>query len=476
MHGEPAATPRAERGANASIVLLSGTTRPYWLGHLRDHVLRQELRDCARRESGATAELLARIGEFDARRLYADDTCSSMLDYCVRKLHLSEDAAFKRIRVARTAREFPAIFPLLADGRLTLTAVVLLSPRISAANADELLAAAVGRTKPEIELLLATRFQPAVVPAQQTLRVNSGNKVAPEPPVPSDSCARAYSGEPLLQAGAPVDDAHTVSPDTGFALVISETDVPVTDHATGNAIVSPLAAGEDLAAAPSAPASIGAAASRDALAEADMAAIAPCSHGLARYLRFTPVAANCAALKGMLSLQAMREFKRLQELAGSYGASADAADLLEKAIKAYADALEKTKFGANASARASASVSAGTSTRATHADPTRRHIPAVIRRAVYERDGGQCTFVGPDGKRCGCRTGLEFDHVQPLARRGLTTVANMRLRCPAHNQLEARRTFGERFVAGKQEQARARARAAVRRAGAPTAARARRVT
>lgn len=460
MHGDPAATPRADRGANTSIVLLSGTTRPYWLGHLRDHVLRQELRDCAWRESGATAELLARIAEFDERRLYADDTCRSMFDYCVRKLHMSEDAAFKRIRVARTARAYPAIFPLLADGRLTLTAVLLLTPRLNAANADEVLAGAVHRTKPEIELLLATRFQPAVALTQPTLLESSGNKVAPEPPVPSNSRAHEHSEEPLLQAAAAVGEVRPDGTDTGFALVVSETNAPVTDDTTGNAITSSTA-DEGLAAPPGVPASAGTAAGRDALAMADMVAIAPRSHGLVRYLRFTPVSAERAALKGMLSLQAMREFKRVQELAGSFGASADAAELLEKAIKAYADALEKRKFGANASA----------SMRATQADPTRRHIPSGIRRAVYERDGGQCTFEGSDGTRCACRTGLEFDHMQPLAHGGLTIVSNLRLRCGAHNQLEARRAFGERFVAGKQEQARARS--AARRAGPAAGARAR---
>ena len=35
--------------------------------------------------------------------------------YCVGELRLSEDAAFKRIRVARKAREFPVLFVAIAD-------------------------------------------------------------------------------------------------------------------------------------------------------------------------------------------------------------------------------------------------------------------------------------------------------------------------------------------------------------------------
>jgi hypothetical protein len=53
-----------------------------------------------------------------------------------------------------------------------------------------------------------------------------------------------------------------------------------------------------------------------------------------------------------------------------------------------------------------------------------RHIPAAIRRAVYERDGGRCA---------GERFMLEYDHVRAWARDGEHTVGNLRLLCRAHN-------------------------------------------
>lgn len=71
-----------------------------------------------------------------------------------------------------------------------------------------------------------------------------------------------------------------------------------------------------------------------------------------------------------------------------------------------------------------------------------RYIPSPVRRAVWDRDGGQCGFVGADGHRCGETRFLEFDHAQPVARGGRPTVENTRLRCRAHNQYEAERTFG----------------------------------
>ncbi|MEP7050240.1 MAG: HNH endonuclease signature motif containing protein [Pseudomonadota bacterium] len=86
--------------------------------------------------------------------------------------------------------------------------------------------------------------------------------------------------------------------------------------------------------------------------------------------------------------------------------------------------------------------------RGRHATPKRtRHIPAAVARAVYVRDDGQCSFVSNDGRRCGCTVFLELDHVQPWAAGGASDMANLRLRCHAHNQGAAREYFGARHIA-----------------------------
>ncbi|MBI1796622.1 MAG: HNH endonuclease, partial [Candidatus Eisenbacteria bacterium] len=92
--------------------------------------------------------------------------------------------------------------------------------------------------------------------------------------------------------------------------------------------------------------------------------------------------------------------------------------------------------------------------------PDRRHIPAEVKRAVWERDGGRCTFVSADGRRCASRARTEFDHIVPFARGGDATVSNLRLRCRTHNQWEAKQTFGAEFIRSKIEQRSAAAPAA----------------
>lgn len=80
-------------------------------------------------------------------------------------------------------------------------------------------------------------------------------------------------------------------------------------------------------------------------------------------------------------------------------------------------------------------------------------------RGPVRRDRGHCTFVGDAGHPCESRHGLEFDHVVPIARGGLTTADNLRLRCRTHNRVEAERAFGKGFMQTKRERA-AAARAA----------------
>jgi hypothetical protein len=65
--------------------------------------------------------------------------------------------------------------------------------------------------------------------------------------------------------------------------------------------------------------------------------------------------------------------------------------------------------------------------RKTARDP--RAIPVDVRRAVWKRDGGRCTWTGPDERRCDSRWQLELDHIEPPLIGGRSTVENLRLRC-----------------------------------------------
>jgi len=172
--------------------------RTYDLGHVSDAVLLRDLAALASQDRNTTAALLAHIAEVDARRLYVPAAYPSMFLYSVHELRLSESAAFRRIQAARTAREYPSIFPALAEGRLNISAVIMLAQHLTPETADELLAAASLKTKAEIQELLAQRFPRADIPGRVRRIPSSSSPLQPtdqlalervETPTPTDQLA-----------------------------------------------------------------------------------------------------------------------------------------------------------------------------------------------------------------------------------------------------------------------------------------------
>jgi 5-methylcytosine-specific restriction endonuclease McrA len=76
-----------------------------------------------------------------------------------------------------------------------------------------------------------------------------------------------------------------------------------------------------------------------------------------------------------------------------------------------------------------------------------RHIPAAVRRTVWERDQGRCTWLMGDGKVCGSTRQVEFDHNLELVLGGESTPGNLRLLCRSHNLMKAEDHLGRGFMA-----------------------------
>jgi len=106
----------------------------------------------------ASADVVEHLMEVERRRLYLDQACSSLYTYCRDRLGYSEDAALKRARVARLATRLPRVLDELSSGAIHLTALFLLDRYLNEENAEELLAAARGASRRELEKVLAIRF------------------------------------------------------------------------------------------------------------------------------------------------------------------------------------------------------------------------------------------------------------------------------------------------------------------------------
>jgi len=328
------------------------------LQQLEDEALLQRLCELLSQDRTLEAELLAHLGEVDHRKLYRERAFSSMFQYCVGELHLSESVAYKRITVARAAREYPVLLTKVARGELHLTGACLLVPHLTQANVEELLEAATHQSKRKIEQLLASRFPRPDAPAR-IRKLPSPHLADPEP----------TQGE-----------VHAKS----LPLASSPHDKPV----------SP-----------------------------------------ARRAEVTPLSSERFKVQFTADAQLRGKLQQAQDLLGPSVPRNDLAALFSKALDALISDLQNKKHGVTSRTRRSRQPEPGAGMRS-------RTIPRSVRRAVYERDAGQCAYVSREGRRCPERSGLEYHHRVPFGLGGQSIEENVELRCKSHNQLAAEQDYG----------------------------------
>jgi hypothetical protein len=137
-----------------------------------------------------------------------------------------------------------------------------------------------------------------------------------------------------------------------------------------------------------------------------------------------PLAPERYKIQFTVGSETYEKLRRVQDLLRHSVPNGDPAMIFERALALLLKELER-KIAASDHPRATCC-----------ADARSRHIPAAIKRAVWQRDNGQCAFKGHQ-KRCSETGFLEYHHVVPFALGGETSAANLELRCRAHNQYEA---------------------------------------
>jgi len=423
------------------------------LGHVSDDALHAGVKTPAGRYNVLTADLLAHLAEVDARGIYRERACSSLYTYCVYELRLSEDEAQRRAKAARTAREFPALFEMLAEGAIHLTGLLLLAPYLTRENHGELLARARFSTKREIEHLVSEIAPRPDVPA----------RIEPLGPLRVANLWQAYTAS---LRGAVRELAPGVTAGDAPPVVIDDSEDAESTPDEGKRHCDE---GEDGA-------STGASPSDESVAD-ERADIRRGANDPATGREPAPARVNAAPSVGSKPLASQRyrvEFtasaryvellEEARDLLQHRVPDRDVARVHELAMETFVELLRKRRRAersgprravVNGSAPEQVTV-AGTERSAPArvagtgdaSVPTRakRHVPAAIRRAVWERDRGCCTFEDPSGRRCGERAGLEIHHEHAFALGGPTTLDNLRLLCRSHNGLLAERDFGRAHV------------------------------
>ena len=335
---------------------------------LCDEELMDSLRDLVVRSNVAEADLIEHLAEVDERRLYLPRR-TSLWEFCLRELGFSENVAASRIAVSRESRRFPQMVEMLRAGRIHLSGLRMLCGQLTPDNCDEVLAEASGKTRREIEELIASRN--------------------PRPPVPDSirkSPSRAVvepSVEPLPLLAAPVPAPDVQAPSIA---------PPALPERPRPAVVAPLSA-------------------------------------------------ETYKVQFTASRELRDKLREAQDLLRHQLPAGDLAEIVDRALTLLIADVKKKRFAVGRKPRSKAEAVEG---------PARsRQVPDAIQRAVYARDGGQCTYVGPDGRRCEERGWLELDHRDGFARTGEHRVDSARLLCRAHNGWEADQMYGRTWMARK---------------------------
>jgi hypothetical protein len=368
----------------------------------------------ARAEREATVELVAHLAELDARRLYLGQGYGSLFMYCTGALHLAEHAAYTRIEVARASREFPAILGLLVDGSLNLTTARLLAPHLRPDNFEAVVEMARGKSKREVEVLVAAlaprpdvpssvRRLPA--PVRPLARASVAPASAEEQPLAFLSQPAAFPPQPAALLPQPA--ALPPEPDPGAALPPGALVARTSSVRAAETLANPAYLRESFVRPP-----------------ADRAVVAPLAP--ARYrVQFT------------MGEETNQKLRRVQDLLRREIPDGDPGAIFDRALTLLLADIGRKKL-AETSKPLSAVAPAATS--------TSRVVPASVRRDVWVRDAGRCAFVATNGRRCAERAFLELHHRDPFALGGRATVANIALRCARHHALETERAFGPRVV------------------------------
>jgi hypothetical protein len=392
------------------------------LNAVPDDLLLRRLSNLVRDSRRVEADLVAHIGEVDARKLYAREAMPSMFAYCTRILHLSEFEAYLRITAARASREHPTLLTMLRDGRLHLSAVARLASHLTPDNRGALLNRAAHRSKREIEELIAElRPRPDAQPTIRKLPTRS---------VRSSRCDDGQRPRELATVH-PARESATAQPTREFATARPGSGRPGTipqNELVPERVESPsLNAGPDgvpllrVGAASSIPAQ-------------------PSETGRGWGTRLEALSPSRHRVQFTASDELRDKLERLQALMRATVPDGDLATIIDLAVTEKLARLEARRFGRTKAPRKSIAQ--------TNTKPTSRRVPAAVRRAVYERDKGRCTFVDKRGRRCRAGEGLEFHHHQlPFGRGGNHSTNNIRLMCRAHNQLLAERDFGKEKMA-----------------------------
>jgi len=376
--------------------------------------LRDAIAALLRRERAAMADFLIALSDFDQRRAWEVLGYGNLFAFLTSELGLTPAPTYWRLEAARLLQRFPELIEPLRQGRLCLTTLGELSRVLTEENCAEVLPRFLGISSREAKEVVA-ELQPRPAPPMRTV-------------IRPLSTGRSSETAPVLALGP--DSAPSADTDSGSLWA------PKVDPAAPAPIHAPVAA---------------------------PAAVAP------RRDEVDPLTAELSRLSTTVSRRFLAKLKTARAGLSHAIPGATTEQVLEAALDLLLENQARGRgqvkrpravppiaapFDAPtpaASATPTETATPGPADTPPEPPPHRRDgpraaIPAAVRRAVWQRDGGRCCWPLDGGGTCGSTHQLELDHVVPWAEWGGETLENLRVVCRAHNRVAARQRFGERCV------------------------------
>ncbi len=391
------------------------------VGALSDRELLRQTSTLVRHERHLFGTVIDHLAEIEARRLFLQRGCSSLFDYAVRELRYSDAAAGRRIGAVRLCADQPGARERLRDGSLTLSAAAELqwafdrqrrrgsisgiasSAPAGSAAADS---AAPGASDSEPTLVLDAAGRQKLVEDATGKSTREVRRMLadldPELAVPADRMRPLGDGRYELKAAIDADCHQRLEQLRGL---LSHVDPRMTIGQLVGRIVQEALDRHD----PSRPPRRARSSNRPAAGDSKPATAtkdhaAPDS-GHAVTVQDAPLRAAATPTP--------------EGTAQPKPSSAPAPN----------------RQAATERRAAAGSKPAGAATAAAKPRASGRAIPAVVKRQVWQRDGGRCSYVDRQtGRRCNSRHLIEMDHILPYALGGSAVPGNVRLLCGVHHR------------------------------------------
>ena len=397
---------------------------------LSDNALLAQTRKLAHLEQQLQVTVIDHLREIHTRRLYLSRGFSSLFDYVVRELGYTDSAAARRINAMHLCAEFEEVREGLQDGSFTLSTAAQLQSAFDRQKRNRQRrgrgpVVGSGPAVPRQESLLAPSatvqpLEPAPVldgSARQALVTQAAGKstrqvqellagVDPELTVPGDKVRPLGTGRYEMKV---VIDAECHRGLERLRGLLSHVD----PHMTLGQLVGRLAREGLDRHDPGRPPRRQRAGSRPVSGDQTSAAKKKAAFGgAATPAERTP---SQPAAKGF--------------------APANSPASRDGGLTSAAKSQRNPGGGAGSAPRRPAQPARSVTSPPKRGASNSRAIPMAIKRRVWQRDDGRCSYVDPrTGRRCASRHLLQIDHQIPYALGGSAEPGNLRLLCFAHHR------------------------------------------